>query len=173
MLPYELISHIMKNCDLKTKTHFLLVNKELCREAKRQLRPIVKIRGGMNIRMEVIKEKDYVIQSSFLFDVHFGFEHYKEFLRKREYFKWMDGRWKRHRENKPAIIEWHGNGQIAHEVWYKNGNETREDAPNNLPAESRWFENGNKMSETWFKDGHVVKQNQWNQHGMKYNNWNY
>lgn len=38
-LPVEIISWIMKHCDLKTKTQFLLVNRELHNEVKRHLIP--------------------------------------------------------------------------------------------------------------------------------------
>lgn len=167
MLPSELISHIMKNCDLNTKTCFLLVNKELYREAKRQLMPLITIKD--DTRIEAIQGKEYMIVSVYIVGEIEGFNNGgKEYLRSRKYFKRIDGKWKLHRENKPAVTEWHWNDQKAYEKWYKDGKQSRD----NGPAETRWELSGVTFKK-WFRNGQLHRNKkpaveQWDENGVKF-----
>lgn len=224
MLPSELISHIMKNCDLKTVTRFLVVNKELYQEAKRQLTPLITIKD--DTRIEAIQGKEFMIVSVYIVGDFEGFNNggaikgknggnyrgyqegknegvkgknnggamdrgnkkgnnkedneesgnkkeegnkgAKEYLRSRKYFKWIDGKWKLHGENKPAVTEWHWNDWKAYEKWYKDGKQSRD----NGPAETRWDLNGVTFKK-WFRDGQLHRNKkpaieQWDENGVKF-----
>lgn len=137
MLPTELVVEIMKKCDLRTRTQFLVVNWELYWEAKRMIKTTIEddmiistiTDGIITIRKSSNKRGGYAIR------------YYKNNLL--------------HRENgEPACVQFK-NGKIVEKRWYKNGELDNENAPSIV----WWHDNGVKWAEKWFKDGKRHREN--------------
>lgn len=139
MLPAELILLILRTCDLRTKTQFLLVSKIWHQETKRLLRPkVVVIR---NKRKEIVgKEGDVQIVTTY---EDRGTHHFKSKI------KYFDKYSNKHRESMPASISWFPNGNKRLEVWYKDGKIHREE----FPAITKWYMNGFREHELWYTEG--------------------
>jgi hypothetical protein len=56
----------------------------------------------------------------------------------------IEGR--QHRDNAPAVVEWHADGAVRKEVWRVRDEWHREDGP----AETHWYAHGQKKKELWF-----------------------
>ncbi len=63
----------------------------------------------------------------------------------RKEFWFDDGLW--HREEGPAVIDWHQSGQKYAESWHSKGELHRQGGP----AITSWWENGRPRVEIWFK----------------------
>ena len=166
----------MKHCDLKTKTQFLLVNKELHREAKRYLIPMVTLtdnerietlggKGDVRIvifyknvkRMNAINGKDrieYYNENNKLYRKNAPslIQYYENGNKKCEFWCNKNGHWDR--ADGPAQIGWYKDGRIQFELWFKNGSLHRKQSGEGAgPAKIYWCENGNKSSEYWYING--------------------
>lgn len=170
-LPMELIILIMKQCDLRTRTQFLVVNKDFHVEAKRILKPKIQVKGE--------KTKEITTDGHIRIEVSF-----KNGWKKIKYFKghvlhrengaaWIaisrsgipfEEKWfrmgKLHRDGHPARKRWFLDGMPAIEVWAKNGCLHREESGEGSgAAETCWFVNGEKEEEIWYKNGKLHREN--------------
>lgn len=131
MLPTELVVDIMKKCDLRTRTQFLAVNREMYQEAKR----MIKVTAENDMLISTITDGITTVKKSSNKRGGYAIRYYKNNLL--------------HRENgKPACIQFK-NDKIVEKRWYKNGELDNENAPSNI----WWHDNGVKWVEEWYKDG--------------------
>ena len=59
---------------------------------------------------------------------------------------------KLHRENSPAVIHYHYNGNIGIEQYYMNGELHREDGP----AYIEYYRNGNMLYKSYYRNGNIL-----------------
>jgi len=57
----------------------------------------------------------------------------------------------------PAFIEWHENGQLKSQSWWKDGKRHR-DSPEVLAAYIGWYKNGQLLIQSWWKDDIKIKE---------------
>lgn len=170
--PYEVLASIIASADLKTKMNFLSVNKELSREAKRNL----KYRGTKTGKTRTVRVEDKGNTIVTTYRIENGINNGREYLTTIQYF---DKTGKLHREGGPAEISFYYNGRKSYEKWYKNGQlasmifwyadaeqkheetwfNSRGWHRKNAPAIIRWYENGDKQYEGWFKNGRRYRKN--------------
>lgn len=142
-LPIELICMIIKKCDVYTVIKFLLVNKDLHQEAKK------------NLHMNMFGDKSILFRSVLI-------TYRVTSLEKILSFKLVNNPItpKMHREDGPCLVVWYNNGRKKYEEWRKNGDLHREEFGDKAgPAFTYWDENGNKEYKTWYQDGKFHREN--------------